>query len=210
MHNGLFISFEGVEGAGKTTQIALLKSQLEHEGRRVFVTREPGGDPVGEAIRAVLLDAAQPVTPTAELLLFMASRAQMVERVLKPHLKAGEIVLCDRYTDSSVVYQGYARGLDLDSIRTLNAFATGGLTPAVTFVLDLPAADGLERQTDRNRMEAESLAFHEAVRGGYISESRRDPDRFRVINAARSVEAVNADILKSVRHALTVLEGELA
>jgi dTMP kinase len=195
---GRLITFEGVEGSGKTTQIALLRQALEELGYSVAVTREPGGDPVAEAIRSVLLDTREPVTPSAELLLFMASRAQMVERVLRPRLDAGEVVLCDRFTDSSIVYQGYGRGLDLDAIRMLNAFATGGIVPDRTIVLDLPASAGLARQTDRNRMEEESLAFHERVRAGYITEATREPQRIQIIDAARAIEAVHQDVTLAV------------
>jgi len=199
---GVFITFEGVEGAGKTTQIALLHDALAAAGRRVYVTREPGGEPVAEAIRGVLLSASHPVTPAAELLLFMAARAQMVERVLRPHLDAGEVVLCDRYTDSSVAYQGYARAQDLEMVRRLNTFATGGLTPDRTILLDLDPETGLARQSDRNRMEAESLAFHRRVREGYLAEAGRDPARFRILDATRPVAEIHADILATAQEIL--------
>lgn len=204
----MLITFEGVEGAGKTTQIALLRTNLEARGHRVSVAREPGGEPVAEAIRGVLLDACNPVTPSAELLLFMASRAQMAGRVLRPLLESGEVVLCDRFTDSSVVYQGYGRELDIDLIRSLNAFATGGIVADCTLVLDLPVQSGLSRQTNRNRMEEESLAFHERVRAGYLAEARRDPARIKLIDAARSVESVHEDVLDAVMEALTRLGGQ--
>jgi dTMP kinase len=205
---GVLITFEGVEGAGKTTQIALLHADLEALGRRLSVTREPGGEPVAEAIRGVLLHARDPVIPAAELLLFMASRAQMVERILRPRLEAGELVLCDRFIDSSVVYQGYGRGLDLDAIRTLNAFATGDIVPDCTIVLDLPVHLGLARQMDRNRMEEESLAFHERVRAGYLAEATREPDRIKLIDAGRPVEAVHKDVLDAVMEALASSGGQ--
>jgi dTMP kinase len=199
---GLFITFEGIEGAGKTTQIRLLQDHLLSQGKRVFTTREPGGDPVAEALRAVVLAPDAPVTPTAELLVFLAARAQHAERVLRPRLQAGAIVLCDRYIDSTVAYQGYARGHDLEWVRRLNDFATGSLTPALTILLDLPVECGLSRQSDRNRMEAESRDFHHRVRMGYLSEARLFPERFRVVDAARSVEAIHADILKAVQEAV--------
>ncbi len=196
--NGLLITFEGVEGAGKTTQIELLRALLAANGFSVCVTREPGGEPVAEAIRQVLLDARNPVVPVAELLLFLASRAQMVERVLEPHLAAGEIVLCDRFTDSSVVYQGHARGLDVEMIRSLNSFATANTVPTCTILLDVSAELGIARQMDRNRMEAESLAFHERVREGYLAEARRDPERICVIDASRTAEEIHQDIVAVV------------
>jgi dTMP kinase len=200
--SGLFITFEGIEGAGKTTQIRLLREYFQTQGKTVFTTREPGGDPVAEALRAVVLAADAPVTPITELLVFLAARAQHAERVLLPHLQAGEIVLCDRYIDSTVAYQGYARGHDLEWVRRLNAFVTDNLTPALTILLDLPVESGLSRQSDRNRMEAETLDFHQRVREGYLSEARLFPERIRVVDAASSVEAIHAEILREVQEAI--------
>lgn len=197
--SGLFITFEGVEGAGKTTQIALLKSALESAGHCVVATREPGGDPVAEAIRSVLLDPRHDVTPTAELLLFLAARAQVTDHIIRPRLQSGDIVLCDRFTDSTVAYQGYARGNDVELVRRLNDLATGGLTPDLTFVLDLDARAGLARQTDRNRMEDESLAFHQRVREGYLAEAARDPARLRVTDASRPPAIIHEEVLAAVR-----------
>jgi dTMP kinase len=202
---GLLITFEGVEGAGKSTQIVLLRQALEERGYRVLAVREPGGEPVAEAIRNVLLSASSPVLPTTELLLFLASRAQLVERVLRPALASGSMVLCDRYIDSTVAYQGYARQHDLEWVRRLNDFAIGGLMPDRTILLDLPAEAGLARQTERNRMEAESLDFHRRVREGYLAEARRDPHRFRIIDAARPPAVIHADILASLQ---TLLKPE--
>lgn len=190
------MTFEGVEGAGKTTQIALLKEVLERQGRRVCVTREPGGDAVAEGVRQLLL--SQEMSPRAELLLFLASRAQNVERVILPELAQGSVVLCDRFIDSSVAYQGVARGLGRDTVAALNDFATGGLTPDLTFLLDLDPETGLNRQTDRNRMEAESLSFHRQVREGYLEEAARSPQRFRILNAAQSPEILHHAILQAV------------
>jgi dTMP kinase len=201
-YSGTFITFEGVEGAGKTTQIRLMREALEAEGRRVFTTRCPGGEPVAEAIRAVLLHAAEPVVPETELLLFVAARAQVTARLIRPQLEEGAVVLMDRFIDSTVVYQGHARGLDLDAARSLNSFATGGLLPDCTLLLDLDPAAGLARQTDRNRMEEESLDFHRKVREGYLAEARREPNRFRIIDASRSTEAIHADILAAVKSVL--------
>jgi dTMP kinase len=192
---GLFVTFEGVEGSGKSTQINLLRGVLEAEGHSVRATRCPGGEPVAEAIRSVLLHADTPVMPQTELLLFLAARSQVTARIILPQLEEGRIVLMDRFIDSSVVYQGYARGQDLDMVRSLNLFATGGLRPDCTILLDFDPEEGLSRQTDRNRMEEESLAFHQTVRAGYLAEARHDPERFRVIDAARSVEEILQDIL---------------
>lgn len=200
--SGLFITFEGVEGAGKSTQIDLLRAALEEEGLRVLVTREPGGEPVAEAIRSVLLHTEEHVEPLTELLLFLAARAQITERVIRPALRAGTIVLCDRYLDSTTVYQGYARGLDLEMVRLLNRVATGGQLPDLTIVLDLDERVGIARQASRNRMEREAPAFHRAVRQGYLAEAAREPERFHVVNAERSVQCVHAEVLAIVRKAL--------
>ncbi len=197
---GLFVTFEGVEGAGKTTQIALLRAALEREGRQVRVTREPGGDAVAEGVRTLVLQGQ--VTPRAELLLFLAARAQNVERVIRPGLEAGEVVLCDRYIDSSVAYQGYARGLGPDTVAQLNTFATGGLIPEVTILLDPPPEVGLARQRERNRMEAESLAFHQRVREGFLAEAEKNPARISVLDATLPPQALHACIYARVQQVL--------
>jgi dTMP kinase len=191
-----------VEGAGKSTQIELLRTALEEQGLRVLVTREPGGEPVAEAIRNVLLHTEEHVEPLTELLLFLAARAQITERVIRPALRAGTIVLCDRYLDSTTVYQGHARGLDLEMVRLLNRVATGGQLPDLTIVLDLDERVGIARQASRNRMEREDLAFHRAVRQGYLAEAAREPERFHVVNAEQSVQCVHAEVLAIVRKAL--------
>jgi dTMP kinase len=196
---GLFITFEGVEGAGKTTQIALLRDALEAEGHRVTATRCPGGEPLAEAIRAVLLDADSLVLPPTELLLFCAARVQVTARVLRPLLDAGHVVLMDRFTDSTVAYQGHARGQDLETVRSLNRFATGGLCPDLTLLLDVDPERGLARQTDRNRMEAESLEFHRRVRQGYLAEAALDPDRFRVVDGSLPIDAIHQTLLACAR-----------
>jgi len=190
--SGLFVTFEGVEGAGKTTQIALLKNALESEGRTVCVTREPGGDALAEAVRRLVLH--EEMTARAELLLFLASRAQNVERVIRPRLEAGDVVLCDRFTDSSLAYQGYGRELGREAVHMLNTFATGGLFPDLTFLLDLEPTVGLERQSDRNRMESETLAFHERVRKGFLTEAANDTQRFCVLDATQPVESLHQQI----------------
>ena len=196
VNRGFFVTFEGVEGAGKTTQIALLKAALERDGRRVCVTREPGGDAVAEGVRQLLL--SQEMSPRAELLLFLASRAQNVERVIKPELAQGAVVLCDRFIDSSIAYQGIARGLGRDTVAALNEFATGGLMPDITFLLDLDPQIGLTRQTDRNRIEEESLDFHLRVRQGYLEEAERSPNRFCVLDAALPPAQLHTLLMTSI------------
>src|SRR5579871_374931 len=197
---GLFITFEGVEGAGKTTQIGLLRHALEREGHTVCVTREPGGDAVAEGVRRLVL--LSEMTPRAELLLFLASRAQNVETVIRPALTAGQIVLCDRYIDSSLAYQGCARGLGRDVVAPLNAFAINGVVPDLTILLDLPPEIGLARQNETNRMEAEKLEFHERVRKGFLTEAQNDSSLFCVLDAIEPVATLQAAILARVQAAL--------
>lgn len=202
---GFFITFEGGDGAGKTTQIALLRHELEQNGCSVCVTREPGGDPVGERVRDLLLHAD--MDPRAELLLFLASRAQNTAQVIRPHLEAGGIVLCDRYIDSSVAYQGHARGLGIELVARLNAFATDGLTPDLTFLLDLDPAAGLARQVARNRMEAQGLEFQQKVREGFLATAANNAARFRVFDASLSPDTLHDAISAEVRLRLSV-EGQ--
>lgn len=192
---GTFITFEGVEGAGKSTQIPLLETSLARLGYRVHVTREPGGEPVAEALRSVLLNPDHAVTPAGELLMFLAARAQVTANVIRPRLADGEIVLCDRFTDSTVAYQGYGRGFDLELIGRLNALATGGLTPDLTILLDIDSESGMGRQREHNRMEGESMEFHRAVRQGFLAEARKEPSRIRIVDSTQSVDSVQAEIL---------------
>jgi dTMP kinase len=195
----MFVTFEGVDGAGKTTQVALLRAALEREGLQVLVTREPGGDAVAEGVRELILRAS--MTARAELLLFLAARAQNVEQVIRPALAAGRVVLCDRYTDSSLAYQGYARHLGRDAVAQLNAFATQGLVPDLTILLDLPPEIGLVRQQAHNRLEAESLEFHRLVREGFLTEAENDPTRFLVLDAGAPIETLHAQIVERFQRA---------
>ncbi len=196
--SGFFITFEGVEGAGKTTQIHLLRDRLMADGHTVFATRCPGGEPVAEAIRSVLLHATGFVDAACELLLFTAARAQVTSQIIRPHLEAGEVVIMDRFLDSTVAYQGHARKQDLDAVRAMNLFATAGLLPDITILLDTDPAIGLARQMDRNRMEDESIEFHQRVRAGYLIEAQRDPQRIILIAANRTVEEVREDIWDAI------------
>jgi dTMP kinase len=210
--NGRLVTFEGVEGCGKSTQAALLRQRLEAQGRDVTLTREPGGTRLGEAVRRILQNEAcgEPLDAAAEALLFAACRAQLVARVIRPALEAGRIVLCDRYGDSTVVYQGVARGEPREAMERLNVLATGALAPDVTVLLDMPAADGAARVAVRNaaegrgadRFEREALAFHERVREGYLALAARDPGRVRVVDAAGPVDAVAARVWAAVAPAL--------
>lgn len=210
---GQFITFEGVEGCGKTTQIRLLADALERSGKSVKLTREPGGCPISDKIRAILLDASNnEMTPSAELLLYAAARAQHINEVISPALKLDRIVLCDRFTDATLAYQGFGRGLDLDLITNLNETATGGCRPDLTILMDCPVEIGLERAiarieagsvADRNhlreeRFERESLDFHQRVRNGYLKLASDAPERFIVIDGAGTVDEISNRILQSV------------
>lgn len=192
---GLFITLEGPEGSGKTTQLPLLADWLEAQGRGVLCTREPGGTPIGERIRALLHDPAHTeMTARAEILLYSASRAQHVEEIIRPALTQGRIVLCDRYFDSTYAYQGYGRGLSLKDLETITQFATGGLTPDVTLYLDIEPEQGLRRRKDGgeelNRLDREALAFHRRVRQGYLEMAAREPARWFIVEAGGSPEEV--------------------
>jgi dTMP kinase len=185
------IAFEGVEGAGKSTQLDLLRRELERRGREVVVTREPGGTPVGERVRAVLLDPVADLCPRTEALLFAAARAQLVEQVIRPALHRGAVVLCDRYLDSSLAYQGGGRGLGRGPVEEVNRFATGGLLPDLVVLLDLDPAEGLRRrQGDRDRIEAQDLGFHRRVRDAFRELAAGEPKRFAVVDAAGPVGEV--------------------
>ena len=205
----LFITFEGPDGSGKTTQARLLAARLRGQGHDVIYVREPGGTAIGDQIRQIVHDVRNvEMQPRAELLLYSASRAQLVEQVIRPHLARGGIVICDRYADSSLAYQGYGRGLDLDMVQRIQAFATGGLTPDLTFYLDLDVEEGLRRRlagrAEWNRLDDQELDFHRRVREGYARLIAADTTgRWRVINAARSVDEVHADIWRTVKKFLT-------
>jgi len=201
---GLFITFEGPEGSGKSTQIRLLSDTLMQCGLAVVATREPGGTRIGNAIRSLLLDPAHTeMSPRAETLLFQAARAQIVDEVIRPALAAGQVVLCDRYADSTLAYQGYGHGQTLAPLQQLGAYATGELTPALTIYLDINVRAGLERKRagaaeEWNRMENHALAFHQRVRTGYLAMAAADPTRWLVLDAAQPVAAIHAQILARV------------
>jgi len=197
--SGYFIVFEGGEGAGKSTQEALLTEALEQRGLTVTRTREPGGTPAGEEIRRVVLSPEfEGLDPRAEALLFAAARGEHVARVIRPALERGEVVICDRYLDSSVAYQGYARGLGPRRIRDLSLWATNELLPDLTIVLDIDPADGLGRFTERDRLEAEPLEYHRQVRAAYLALAEEDPERYLVLDARDDIQAIAAAILARV------------
>ncbi len=208
----LFVTLEGSEGSGKTTQIRLLQEYLEAQGLVVVATREPGGTPIGEQIRAVLHDPANGgMLAAAEVLLYMASRAQLVGEVIRPALAAGAVVLCDRYVESTLAYQGYGRGLDPSALLGIALFATGGLRADLVIYLDLAVGAGLERkrvahereQGELTRMDQQEMAFYERVRAGYLAMAAAEPARWCVLNAEQPVEALQAEIRERVDALLT-------
>ena len=209
---GKFITLEGPEGSGKSTHSRLLVAQIQAGGHSVITVREPGGTPVGETVRRLLQHDAdgEGMTAEAELFLFMASRAQLVRQIIAPALTDGVCVVCDRFADSTTAYQGYARGCDVETILVLNDLATGGLAPDLTILLDMDVKAGFERLRQRNlrhgvekdRIERETLGFHERVRSGYLELARRWPQRIRVVDAARGEDAVQADIWELAQHVI--------
>lgn len=209
----MFITFEGPEGSGKTTQIELLSSYLEGKGYPVLATREPGGTSIGEQIRAILLDPQNAdMLPASEALLFSAARAQIVNQVIQPHLEQGGVVLCDRYADSTLAYQGYGHGLELEMLHAITALATEGLKPDLTIYLDVDIEEGLRRklaahkaeQSEWNRLDRQETAFHRRVREGYLQMAAREPDRWLVIDATQPLEAIQALIRARVEAKLDV------
>ena len=197
---GVFLTFEGPEGAGKTTQISRLADSLIGRGYLITRTREPGGDPFGERVRTLLLDRDASPIPLSELLLFAAARAQNVQTVIRPAIDSGHIVLCDRFTDSTLAYQGYGRGLSLEAIHAVNSVATAGLIPRKTFLLDLPPRIGLARQAPdaQDRLDRETLDFHERVRAGFLAVAAIEPDRFLILDATQNPDALFAELLAAV------------
>lgn len=206
---GVFITFEGVEGCGKSTQVKLLVEALHKAGRAVYVTREPGGTPIGEAIRGILLDPANAaMCKEAEILLYAAARAQHVAEVIRPKLAEGVVVISDRYADATTAYQGAARGFSPQQLSALHQLATDNLQPQLTVILDVPVADGLSRVLQRSidagtraydRLESESLEFHERVRTAYLQIAKENPQRVHVINGAQFVAEIHSEILSLVK-----------
>mgnify|MGYP001822737700 CR=1 FL=1 len=202
----MFISFEGIEGSGKTTQIQSVCDHLCQKGHDVIVTREPGGTEIGRQIRSILLDSKNKgLNPLSELLLYMADRAQHLNEIVKPGLSSGKVVLCDRYFDATIAYQGYARGLNMELIKQLHGLAFAGYKPELTFLLDLPTETGLgrawrqiengQRTGAETRFEEEALSVHGRVRDGYLALARFEPQRFKIIDASRPQARVKQEIL---------------
>ena len=194
--DGTFITFEGIDGSGKSTQLSLLVDVLASKGVDAVCTREPGGTPLGRRLRAAFLETEEEVAPLAELLLFAADRAQHVEYLIKPAVAAGKVVISDRFADATAAYQGAGRGFPKDTIEQLITMATGGLKPDLTLIFDLPVKDAIGRMSDRshtdvpNRMDAEDAVFYERVRASYLEIADREPERVHVIDAAAPAEEV--------------------
>ncbi|MFA7230249.1 MAG: dTMP kinase [Victivallaceae bacterium] len=206
-HKGIFITFEGPEGAGKTTQMQLLKTYFEEQGRKCVTTREPGGTPLAECLRQMVKHHTgdEPVFNETELLLFAASRAQHVRYLIKPALEQGFIVLCDRFADSTVAYQGFARNQDMDFVKQLNRYVVGDCIPDLTILIDLPSEEGFRRAAARNetdRIESETLAFHHAVRSGFLKIAEQEPDRVKIVPSQDAPEKTFQKILEIIKNAV--------
>ena len=207
----MFVTFEGSDGSGKTTQIHLLADHLLAAGRAVLTTREPGGTRIGDGIRQLLLDLAHTeMHARAETLLFNAARAQIVTEVIRPALAAGKTVLCDRFADSTLAYQGYGHQQDIAELQRLIAYATGGLRPDLTVYLDLPPEDGIRRNRGRadgdwNRLDAQALSFYQRVEAGYRHLIAQQPERWAVIDASRSRDEVHRAVVRAVQRKLPAL-----
>lgn len=202
--SGTFITLEGPEGAGKTTQLKLLSKYLQDEGIDHVITRDPGGTSLGKPIRRLLLNAESVVSPVAELLLYEADRAQNVSEIIIPGLAEGKLVFCDRYTDSTLAYQGYGRGIDLKLIEQINDVASQGLKPKCTILFDIESSAGLARlhPSGHDRLEREALEFHQKVRQGYLELSKANPDRWRILDAAMPMHMVQEELRRFVNEAL--------
>ncbi len=191
MQKGLFITFEGADGCGKTTQLNLLAESLQAKGCDVLITREPGGKGLGEKIREILLNYDGEVSDNCEAFLFLADRAQHIDIIVKPAVEAGKIVLCDRHTDSTLAYQGYGRGVDLERLKMLNNIATSGFVPDLTFVFDVDVETSMSRVgNEKDRMESAGIEFFERVKNGYLEIAKKEPDRVKVINSNDSIENI--------------------
>ena len=202
----MFITLEGPEGSGKSTQIRRLAKRLESLGYPVITTREPGGTPIGDQIRQVLVRMEnKELHPRTEILLFLAARAQLVEQLIKPSLRDGKIILCDRYGDSTLAYQGYGHGLDLEQLRQMLDFATDHLKPDLTILLDLDVKTGLMRkkaEDEWNRLDAYEVLFHERVREGYLNLAHEEPERWRIVDASQGIDAVQEDLFQLILDAI--------
>lgn len=205
MERGLFITFEGADGCGKTTQLKLLAEDLKMRGYDVVITREPGAKGLGEKIREILLNYDGDVSDRCESFLFLADRAQHIDMIVNPAVETGKIVLCDRHTDSSVAYQGYGRGLPVERIKMLNELAVNGRHPDLTIVFDIDVETSMSRVGDeKDRLESAGMEFFNRVRNGYLEIAKQEPQRVKVLNAAKSIEEIQKDVKKLVENLLLI------
>jgi dTMP kinase len=203
MSKGLFITFEGADGCGKTTQIRLLDEYLRSKGFKTLLTREPGAKGLGEKLREILLNYNGEVSPVCESFLFLADRAQHIDCIIKPAIEYGVIVLCDRHTDSTVAYQGYGRGLDINRIRELNKIAVGGVSPDLTIVFDVDVETSMKRVgKEKDRMESAGVEFFERVRNGFLEIAKQEPDRVKVIDSTKSIESIHELVSELVKNVI--------
>ena len=201
--NGLFITFEGADGCGKTTQIKLLNEYLENKGYKTLLTREPGAKGLGEKVREILLNYDGEVSPVCESFLFLADRAQNVDCIIKPAVKSGTIVLCDRHTDSTIAYQGYGRGVDMSELHKLNNIATSGMKPDLTFVFDVDVQTSQSRVgSEKDRMESAGIEFFERVRKGFLEIAKQEPERVKVIDSTQSIEEIRKQVIGYIENAI--------
>lgn len=203
MKKGLFITLEGADGCGKTTQLNLLKEYLTSRGYEIVVTREPGGKGLGEKLREILLNYDGEVSDRCEAFLYLADRAQNIDTIIKPAINSGKIVLCDRHTDSSVAYQGYGREQNIDNINMLNELAVNGVHPDLTIVFDIDTETSMERVgAEKDRLESAGIEFHKRVRNGYLEIAKKNSQRIKVVDASQTIEDVQRDVIKIVEDVL--------
>lgn len=203
MKKGLFITLEGADGCGKTTQLNLLKEYLTNKGFEIVLTREPGGKGLGEKLREILLNYDGEVSDRCEAFLYLADRAQNIDIIIKPAINSGKIVLCDRHTDSSVAYQGYGREQNIDNINMLNELAVNGVHPDLTIVFDIDTETSMARVgAEKDRLESAGFEFHKRVRNGYLEIAKQNPQRIKVVDASQSIENVQKDVIKIVEEVL--------
>ena len=200
MKKGMFITFEGADGCGKTTQMKLLAEYLEEKRVSVVITREPGGKGLGEKVREILLNYDGPVSDRCESFLFLADRAQNIDTIVNPAVEEGKIVLCDRHIDSTVAYQGYGRGLDIERIKMLNNIATNAIKPDLTFVFDIDVETSMKRVgKEKDRMESAGIEFHNRVRHGYLELAKQEPQRIKVLDATKSIEDIHKKVVEILK-----------
>lgn len=203
MKKGLFITLEGADGCGKTTQLNLLKEYLTSRGYEIVVTREPGSKGLGEKLREILLNYDGEVSDRCEAFLYLADRAQNIDTIIKPAINSGKIVLCDRHTDSSVAYQGYGREQNIDNINMLNELAVNGVHPDLTIVFDIDTETSMARVgAEKDRLESAGIEFHKRVRNGYLEIAKKNPQRIKVVDASQTIEDVQRDVIKIVEDVL--------